>query len=135
MNSVAKSLGLSPAFGMFLASCHPFGCGSDQCVKEHFYTDARHCHSVQAAASDIIPTLNPADRARFDTGALADDQSWGVEASLESGTKLGLSHAAVFKDLQQDRIAYLRSFNARAKTSRPADILFHDLTECRGDQS
>jgi len=135
VNGVTKALGLSPAFAMLLASCHPFGCASDQCVKERFYTDARHCHSVQTVASESVPTLSPADRLRFDLGALADDRSWSVEGALESGAKLGLTHAAVFKDLQQDRLAYLQSFKARSKSSRPADILFHDLTECRGDQS
>jgi len=119
------------ALSITLASCHPFGCGSSQCVKDHEYGGAKHCMTVLEASLVIVRGAHLPAGAEFDPGTIQSELIGGMNNTLAAGARRGMSRDAVYKDLERSKNAYVQAYAAsKVDPHQKLVNLFNDVNGC-----
>lgn len=128
----AASFAKAGALSVLLSGCHPFGCESSRCVDEHVYADSKRCNAVLEASLVIVRNSRLPSGANFDASAIRSELIDRFDRVLANGAKLGMSGDAVYKDVEQAKVAYLSAYAERRTESPQQKLhsLFEDVNDC-----
>jgi hypothetical protein len=107
-----------PTLSLILSSCYSNGCGSERCLHQRVYADTKRCSAVFGASIMIVQTPSLPSGEIFDRGAIEDHEMQTLDFALLHGATLGMPRAAIYKDVEQTKRAYLQSYAAKQGSSR-----------------
>jgi hypothetical protein len=131
LKSPATPFAQAALISLMLSSCHPYGCGSSQCVKDHEYEGAKRCNAVLEAGLVIVSSTPLPRSAQFDRGEIQSELIDGMDNTLRAGARLGMSREAIYADLNRAKHAYLSAYAAKkADPHEKLVALFDDVNLC-----
>ncbi|MCW3798552.1 hypothetical protein OMW55_12115 [Sphingomonas sp. BN140010] len=127
--SAQASLALA-SMAVLLSGCRPYGCDTDECVRQAPFARAKHCYAAYEAAVHVL--RDPRTRTQIDAreGLMESQAAHHLNAALTSGRELGLDRTRIYGELERERMAYLGPFITRATTPAQYAALVDTVNNC-----
>lgn len=118
------------ACATLLCGCRPYGCDTDRCVEQATYNRSKQCYVAYQAGVQVRGDPRSRTHIRGDASVLQSQALRDLDLALKRGHKLGLDREAIYRDLERERLAYLRPFASGTATSAQYDMLVENISRC-----
>lgn len=125
-----RGTGVAIVLAVLTGGCRPFGCDTDQCVREAPYARLLHCASIYQAGATALRDPAARGKLRGAPNALQAKAMDAVNGALKEGRSLGLRREAVYQALERERLAYLDPLQSRSVPDQSYDKLVTDISRC-----
>jgi len=118
------------SMAVLLSGCRPYGCDTDQCVREAPFVRSKHCYAAYQAAVHVLRDPRTRTQIKAREGVMESQALHNLNAALSGGRELGLDRSLIYGELERERVAYLRPFATPAATPARYSSLVDDVNNC-----